>query len=253
MIQKTKNYEMFLKHPNNRPIDRLNLDKITRSIKIRNLLSFRPILVNEKMEVIDGQHRLEAAKSLDLEIHYEVQENLKTHDIILLNDNSKGWSRADYLNYFCQEGFEDYLKLKSFMDRNKINLAMALAVLGHDTGNIKYKERPSSIFKNGRYKFASKEDETIATEGLEKTDEAIAFVYPKMTGYKTFLLGTHFRKAIHKFVCMKEVDFSVFMDKIARRIDIIRACASISQYIDLFKKIYNYNNRNPLSIEGDNF
>ena len=37
----------------------------------------RPIVVNKKMEVMDGQHRLMAAKQLGVEIYYQEEKNLE--------------------------------------------------------------------------------------------------------------------------------------------------------------------------------
>lgn len=68
-MEKTKNYSLFKKYAKNRDIDGRHVEKLIASIKTANLLDCEPILVNEKMEVIDGQHRLEAAKSLNLDIY----------------------------------------------------------------------------------------------------------------------------------------------------------------------------------------
>ena len=60
-LEKTKNYEIFKIMDCNRELSAANLQKLIGSIKSRNLLEFRPIIVNSKMEIIDGQHRLAAA------------------------------------------------------------------------------------------------------------------------------------------------------------------------------------------------
>ena len=44
-----------------------------------------PIIVNEKMEVCEGQHRLEAYKSLGMPITYMIIAGLEIQDIIKLN------------------------------------------------------------------------------------------------------------------------------------------------------------------------
>jgi len=73
-VIKTKDYSIFKKHESNRGIDQNNLKKIVNSIKAEDLLAFRPILVDAQMRVIDGQHRLEAARLLDLDVYYQRKE-----------------------------------------------------------------------------------------------------------------------------------------------------------------------------------
>jgi hypothetical protein len=74
-LLKTSDHGIFKKCPTNRPIDPTNLRHIKASLMINNMLEFRPIMVNKNMEVIDGQHRLEAAKELGLEVFYQINES----------------------------------------------------------------------------------------------------------------------------------------------------------------------------------
>jgi len=86
MIRKTTNYEIFTFREDNREkIDKKHLARLVESIKSRNLLELRPIMVNEKLEIVDGQHRLLAAKQLGYEIYYQKEENLDCADIVRMN------------------------------------------------------------------------------------------------------------------------------------------------------------------------
>ena len=85
MIQKTKDYEMFKFRDDNRPLSQPHLKALIDSIKSKNLLEMRPIQVNAQFEVIDGQHRIAAAKALGVDIYYQVEESLNPEDIIRLN------------------------------------------------------------------------------------------------------------------------------------------------------------------------
>lgn len=57
MIKKTFNYKMFKILKPNRKINNSHVRKLMESISARDLSEFYPILINEKNEVIDGQHR----------------------------------------------------------------------------------------------------------------------------------------------------------------------------------------------------
>lgn len=251
MIKKTKEYEMFKRHPNNRDISSQNLQKIIKSIQIKNLLSYRPILVDHDMYVIDGQHRLEAAKALGLEVYFEVNSDVETKDMILLNENNKVWGRDDYLNYYVKEGVEEYCKLKTFMERNQLSLPMALAVLGQCGGGGAGKLSMPNKFKGGDYRFPSVAEEVFSTQVLKDSQELVLYLFPKLEGNKRYIMGPKFRRALYIFLSIKAVDFSVFLDRVSRRLDLFRSCVSIKEYVRMFKRIYNYHNRNPIFTESD--
>jgi hypothetical protein len=78
-------------------------------------IKYNPILVNEKLEVIDGQHRLEAIKQLGLDVYYVKVDGLKLNDVQLLNSVSKNWQPLDYAKAFATLGnvnYEYYLDVK---------------------------------------------------------------------------------------------------------------------------------------------
>ena len=56
-----------------------------------------PIIVNEKMEVCEGQHRLEAYRSLGMPITYIIKEGLNICDIRKMNSTSRKWTMEEYM------------------------------------------------------------------------------------------------------------------------------------------------------------
>ena len=92
MIKETSDYDIFKKHVHNRPLVEGNILKILKSIQFKNLLKYRPILIDKDYRVIDGQHRLEAAKRLCISVFYEMKTDVEHVDIKLLNDNQKGYA-----------------------------------------------------------------------------------------------------------------------------------------------------------------
>ena len=69
-IQHTTNYNQFKLVQFNREKSAHHISQIKKKIKENNLLHLHPILVNLKGEVIDGQHRLQAAQELEVPIYY---------------------------------------------------------------------------------------------------------------------------------------------------------------------------------------
>ena len=120
MKQQTKHYEMFKIYPGNRPIDRANLESLITSISERNLLEERPILINEFNEILDGQHRLEAAKILNIPVHYiisgECLERKAYDHIMAANINQRKWTIDDFLNLYSyrdnNEQYKEFISLE---------------------------------------------------------------------------------------------------------------------------------------------
>lgn len=77
-----------------------------------------PILVNEKMEVIDGQHRLATAKYLRLPIQYFVRHGAGAGTVKRINSSAKNWTLVDYVKSYAKEGIEDYKILNAFLENN---------------------------------------------------------------------------------------------------------------------------------------
>jgi hypothetical protein len=62
----TTEYTKFKKARGNRPVDEGHVKQLKKLIAEKDL--YDPIRVNKDMEVIDGQHTLQARKELDLKV-----------------------------------------------------------------------------------------------------------------------------------------------------------------------------------------
>lgn len=87
----TQDYDKFVYNQKNRNINEAHVTALKRSIRKNDLLFAQPILVNEKYEVIDGQHRLQAAMKLNRPIYYIIKKGLTIDDAITLNVSTKNW------------------------------------------------------------------------------------------------------------------------------------------------------------------
>lgn len=113
-VKQTTDYKMFKKLTGNRPVSDLRVKKIISSINTVGYIT-SPIIVNEKYEVIDGQGRLQALEELGLPIEYIVHEGIGIKECIAMNINQTNWSLPDYIDSYCQRGFDSYIKLKDLM------------------------------------------------------------------------------------------------------------------------------------------
>lgn len=92
------------------------MDRLVASIRKRNLLHVNPIVVDKDMRVVDGQHRLEAASILGVEIYY-IEENIDRRDISMLNSNQKNWNAMDYINFYTVEKNSSFIQISSLVNK----------------------------------------------------------------------------------------------------------------------------------------
>ena len=98
IIYETDNYDKFKIIDGNRPIE--HAKKIIESIKEIGML-WQPVLVNERFEIIDGQGRYLASKTLGRKILYVVQPGLTIKHARCLNENSTIWKIKDYIHSYA--------------------------------------------------------------------------------------------------------------------------------------------------------
>ena len=122
----TTDYDGFNTLCGNRGVDLQRVTKIKTSIEKAYIPS--PIVVNEKMEVIDGQGRLQALRELKLPVYYIVVQGANLDDCIRMNITSTPWDVRDYIYSGRDRGNKDYIKLASLVDRYTIR---------NKNGNIK--------------------------------------------------------------------------------------------------------------------
>lgn len=116
-IKNTNDYSLFKSILANREIDEKHVTKLAKSITRKNLLYIRPLIVNEKMQVIDGQHRLAAAKQIKATVYYIKVEGLTKADISVINTAQKNWTRSDFINFYAMDGNVHYKQLAAFIDK----------------------------------------------------------------------------------------------------------------------------------------
>lgn len=238
MIQKTRNYEMFKFTKKNREkIVPKDVDKIAESIRAKNLLHMRPIIVNKDYEVLDGQHRLLAAKQLGVEIYYDLQEELDTSDIIALN-SSKNWGLVDYMNFHVLEGKEEYLKLKKFMDKYDLNLKVALGIF-YGLDSSKY-----SDFKIGKFIFNNDFGDDIVDSCIE-----IREGIKRSVGRSTFIDTARFWKACIKISIHPDFNLEKLLTNMTFLSDRVYPKISTKLYFEMLREIHNYRNPHKIAKE----
>ena len=114
-VYETKKYSIFKKLEGNRDVYGVN--KIIKSIEQVGYIP-SPICVNDKMEVIDGQNRLEALKELGMPVHYYIVKDIGLEEARQMNIGRRNWSVLDYFKSHAAEGKEEYQYFLEILEKH---------------------------------------------------------------------------------------------------------------------------------------
>lgn len=126
-VYSTTNYDLFKFLKGNRLVRPRNLVRITESMKEKQLII--PIIVNEKMEIIDGQHRYLSSKELGKPVYFIIQEGYKIDDVERANRAGSNWDLNDFLGSFAEKGLSSYVILKDIVDTHGVPISDILKVI----------------------------------------------------------------------------------------------------------------------------
>lgn len=115
-VKVTKEYTRFSTLVSNRETSRSHINNLKTAIaKNPEILQVQPILVNEKLQIIDGQHRFQAAAELGLPISYTQVDGIGIEVARAMNILQRKWDPLDFAKSYAITGnrfYEEYLKLR---------------------------------------------------------------------------------------------------------------------------------------------
>lgn len=128
----TRDYGRFKWLKGNRSLNEAKVKKIMNAISDGvNILKYAPIIVNEKMEIIDGQHRFMVSKQLKENVWYVIQEQADLSIVPAINSNSSNWKKIDFLNSYCDMGKQAYILIRELTEQFHGLQIMSAATMIH--------------------------------------------------------------------------------------------------------------------------
>lgn len=151
-ILQTVNYKMFTNMPGNRAINPRHVRQLqTKMTANGNLTQHFPIVVNEKMEVIDGQHRLQALKELNWPVFYRIEKYLTVATVRNINQATMNWSWFDYAVSYAELGNDNYQRFLDLANEFGFTFGILLAYCGSPQES---KSKGNNSFKEGDFKLS---------------------------------------------------------------------------------------------------
>lgn len=156
-IYDTMEYSIFKRLLGNRHIRNNRVAIIKASIENKGYIS-NPIIVNEKMEVIDGQGRVEALRQLNMPVEYRILPGLGIEECRAMNLKPTAWTIEDFVESYAESGNENYARLKGLHEGYGFGYTL-LFYLGR---NLVYGGGSAqSDLRNGTYKLNQSDSITL--------------------------------------------------------------------------------------------
>ena len=227
-VYSTSDYSVFKKLDGNRGIMEKRKNLLIRSIQERGWIR-NPIVVNENMEVIDGQGRLEALRELGMPVEYVIARGATLSDCIALNVKQTNWTNTDYVKSYAEMGYEDYkILLSHYGVHHHLPDTCVNTIVSKDSGDC---GTITTGMKEGNFKVFDKE---TVNERLEFADRCVEILGK---GYGRLRQWCY----VFKFVWYcKKINTELFMDRLLRNKHLVTPCVTTKQMLECLELIYNY-------------
>lgn len=225
-IYSTINYDRFRFREDNRTVKENNVTAKMESIL--NMGQRQPITVDQDYYVIDGQHRLEACRRLNIPVLFLVEQRMtSTTEIAELQSTSVKWNVADYTKSFSATGDENYKLYRRFSEKYpEFSHTCRILMLSNKSVRNKTDEQ---VFKSGSFQVKSY---TKAVDIAEKLRELSQF-------YKGFNKRGFVCAMIH-MLQHPHFDFSRLLRKMPKRCKEIMDFSRTEDYLDTLQDVYNW-------------
>lgn len=230
-VHTTTNFSIFKKLEGNRDVEKGRAKTIQQSISENGYVG-APIVVNEKMEVIDGQGRLKACEELSVPIPYIIVPGLTVRECMVLNRNTRNWKDIDYVRSYAHQGKTSYMRLLKLVERYGHGPQVAIYAsknkrVGGGTGS-------GSSLRNGTLEL-SEEEYKRGEETLSKIEPMMGYV--KSSSVHTQALTIALCYAVNN----KDVKYERLLETVATRHLLLKPYTVITDILDDLSEKYNTN------------
>ena len=243
-IYVSDDYSQFKSLPGNRAIRAGHVEALVKAIEEKDMTKVRPILVNEKLEIVDGQHRFEACKQLGLKIYYQIQKGATSFDAAALNAIQKAWTDSNYMDHLLCHDDPVMVSLRKFLSEHGLPNSVLITCITSDARSRTW----SKNMKAGKLDPKMWENPEII-ERIERWKEFVAVVEPtlRLPVTKHFLYHTSMVAALIRFMCLLGCRWEQFMSNIQQGCA-VRPCRTVEQYMEMFVDIHNYRQKDRLQF-----
>lgn len=240
-IYMTRDYGKFKFLEYNRETNRNHIDKLKESLSQKNDMNLNPVVVTPSFELVNGQHRMIAAKELGIPVYYVIDYDFTPDKLFTHNTLQKSWNSEDVLKYYVNQGYEQYMQFERFLKKYDLTI--------HSYKNL---IRPSGnggtffeVFRTGAFKHVNTPEDFHVLNCYQSVKKLLideGFKYPKIFTNRSFLM------ALRLFVLEPSFNLDRFLDRLSIKFSLIKRTQTYDTYLEIFCSIYNYNMRKEINF-----
>lgn len=150
LIFVSNEYDKISKLTGNRDVVPRNIEKKKELISKHGFKTTNPIIVDMSGAIIDGQHRKEASKELDVPFKFMIDTDTTDalQTAIVFNTSTLNWNMQNFVDAYAQNGNDNYVKLLQLQEELEENILTVL-LLYHTDMTANY----SAAIKEGRFTY----------------------------------------------------------------------------------------------------
>ena len=228
-VKSTSDYTAFRTLMDNRQTAKNHINKLKLAIeKNPRILEVQPILVNENMEIIDGQHRFAAASELGLPIHYTVVKGLTIDDARRMNVLQRRWTLEDYAVSYAKAGNVNYKAYNAYRrDNPSISSTIVIIILAGGE-----KENINIAFRNGEFT-------------INRDVEDIEWIFDKLKRIQDYTSGEiplskSFVSALLQAIDRGDFNVEDFLINLKKNPEMFHRVSTVRDGLRMIEDIYNY-------------
>lgn len=249
----TSNLTQFKDSPEQRPVNPYHKARLMKAIEKKNLLPDFPILIDDQMRVIDGQHRLAVARELSIPIHFRMSSVTSFEDVGFANSNVKKWGMTDYLHYWCEKNVQPYLDLRDFLSAHDwmklgdVVQLMSGSINSVDAANGKNFASSNGAVRPWRVRFEDGEWTITNLPRAYQISNAVKDFAPFYTGWKR----TKFVNCVLKLFNDGRYDHKRMLHQMEKYAGTkMRHCTRLDEYMETLESIYNHRRSEKYHVVG---
>lgn len=238
----TSKYDLFVSYEHQRKIHPAHVAKLAGSMNTFGFLPSKPLQAyrrDGKLHLLDGHHRLNAAKQLGIPVFYVIESEQSEKTVGPENMTVLKWDNRDFVGLFAGKGNEHYEVLAKYHNMGFPVKQAASLLIGESahSGNVN-KSIAAGTFK-------------VKTTWYCDT---IAAIWAKSDGVRRvvdacpFITGRTFIEAMSMLLRVDQFDPDLLAKKILNNPMMVKKCADRLQALSMLEDVYNFRSQTKLPL-----
>jgi hypothetical protein len=225
------------------PESQNRIKRIAESMNENGIL-LDPIIVTTRMYVVDGRHRVEAAKIADKGLFYIIDESIPNSSKSIFeavrkyNIDSKVWTKKDYIHGHAKKGLEAYRRIEEFQEKYPMFSLTEILMFLNNSGT---KHSNKRVFAEG--KFTVEDEKVVRGEKWINKILELKEVFPEGYSRSVFI-----RALLTILELEDDFDLDVFVEKAKANPQMLKLQSDKPSYAKMIEKIYNVDREDKIKL-----